>query len=298
MYCSPSRKGYKDVCLTLAELRSVAALFNANGGIPTIPQFTFKTREKLIDALNFRFKDVCGKSEDHCWIEQPIIKSSTLYSKLTSNYRPAKPNSWDKNKREWLNTYDILYVMKQYEEKYKNFEFLGVFPVDFANTSTGVCSINNMCDFSITKLKEKGKTKFATVLNLDKHNEPGSHWVACFCNLDPKSIQYGISYFDSGGIKPPKYIADFMKVVVDQNKEINPKHASKFKTSYNPDQKQFQNTECGVFSIFFTTLCLRYPHLSYRENRKKIKTDRHDNYVHSLRKYYWRPIPKKLKKSI
>jgi len=290
MYCAPSRIGSKDSCLTIAELRSVAALFNANGGTPFIPQFTFASKEKLIDALNFRFKDVCGKGEDFCWIEQPIIKSSSLYKKLATNYRPAKPESWNKNKREWLNTYDILYVMKQYQEQNQDFEFLGVFPVDFANTSTGVCSINNMCDFNVKRLIDQGKNRFATVVNLDKHDEPGSHWVACFCNLDPSSVQYGICYFDSGGILPPKYIKDFMKTVIDQVAEVHPEHASRFQKKFNPKQKQFQNTECGVFSIFFITLCLRFAQKSYRENREKIKHDRHDNYVHKLRNYYWRPV--------
>ena len=36
-----------------------------------------------------------------------------------------------KNKNTWLNSLDISRVMKQYEDNYKNFRFLGPSPIDF-----------------------------------------------------------------------------------------------------------------------------------------------------------------------
>jgi len=298
MYCAPKRQGSSGpICLNMAELRSIAALYNqeSSKNIKTnIPQAAFKTQESLIAALDKVFCTVCKKGEDHCWIEQPLVKKShELYNSLQKVYRPPKPEVWRKKPREWLNTYDILHVMNQYKESHKDFDFLGVFPVDFAQIESGVCSLNNMCNFDIDRLLKEGKNKFGIILNLDKHNQPGSHWVACFCNLDHKSPQYGICYFDSGGVKPPRYILDFIKLVTEQNAKRHTlqTQARPFKATYNPTQKQFQNTECGVFSIVFITYCLEHHALPFRTVRAMINHDSKDNIIHKKRDKFWRPLP-------
>lgn len=300
-HCSPARQGLVGSCLTTAELQSVAALYNQEEeeAHKSIPMEAFKSRDRLIHELKTKFQPVCPDMKETCWLEK-AVKSRDLYNLLTTAYRPKKPSTWTKNKREWLNTYDILNVMKQYEEKHDTFEFLGVFPVDFAEkhktqtqaqqhsqtqTQHQQCIVQQMCNFSIKQLLSKSKTSFGIIMNLDAHDMPGSHWVACYCCLDESSPKYGICYFDSGGDPPPKPISDFMKSIYTQ---VN--KPGVFQKRYNPTQMQFKNTECGIFSILFVTLCLKHKRLNYAQTRQKIKPDPKDNWAHNYRDHFYRDV--------
>ena len=291
--CSPARDGMKDSCLTTAELQSVAALYNEEetNKLNKIPLDAFKSRQLLLNSIHDKFAQTCKNKSETCWLEHGIIrKSDQLYNALQKAYRPPKPGTWKNNKREWLNTYDILNVMKQYEDKHTTFEFLGVFPVDFAkktqqtpsHPSSPSCVVQSMCNFSVVDFKKRGKTSFGMVLNLDPHDKPGSHWVACYCCLDVNDPKYGICYYDSGGLKPPKPILDFIKNIYNQVDD--PKH---FQKRYNPTKTQFQDTECGIFSMLFIVLCLKHRE-GFRDTRKRIKTHRNDDWVHTFRDHFYR----------
>ena len=85
--------------------------------------------------------------------------------------------------------------------------------------------------------------KFSIVFNLDKHDEPGSHWVALFGDLQKKHIYY----FDSYGIEPPIEIDIFMKRFQEEGKKLN----MDIKLDYNNIRHQYKNSECGMYSIHF-----------------------------------------------
>lgn len=293
MYCSPHRKNNGQSCLTLTELRSVAALFNKEAEkqkLTKIDEGMFDNYSLLLSTIDSRLQSSCpnkkpnGKVKDHCWIEQPFVKSSELYQKLKNNFRPKRPYSWISNKRQWLTNFDILHVMKQYELAHQNFTFLGVFPIDFHEPE--ICHMNKICGFNLKTFKEANKTQIAVVLNLDKHNQPGSHWVAFVCDIDPASPKYGLCYFDSVGYKPPQTLKKFISDVRYQIEDIN--LGNKCVAKFNPTKKQYRGSECGVFSIFFIVQCLEYPKFTYKQCRRLVKTHRHDDYIYQLRKYYWR----------
>lgn len=278
MYCSPKAKASrKNSCSSFEDLQEIVKAYNNN--FDDEIKLEGSNEDFILNELKKKFDKVCKKGNlDFCWIEQPFVKDNAeIYSKLSKNFRPQKPQSWLANSNHWLNTYNILDVMKQYEHIHTDFVFGGVFPIDFANKD--VCSIYNSCTFSIKKMQEDKKTRFGFVFNLDRHYEPGSHWVSLFGNIDPTSPQYGMCYFDSGGTKPPKEAIMFMRYISEQ---LNEKHIVKF----NPIKKQFKNTECGVFSIWFLTLCLFYPNKTYREIRTNIYKDEG---AERLRNYFWRP---------
>lgn len=277
--CAPARSGHfseTGSCLTYSELRTVAALYNKTNEKNRIPISDFTSIEKLNKALQERFGEKCDKGYQHCWIEQPMIKDTyDLYNKLKSTFRPIKPRSWNRNQREWLNTYDILHVMKQYEDAFDSFEFLGVFPVDFqVQYESGICVVQEMCNFDVQKFIEKGKNSFGVVFNLDKHNEPGSHWVSVYACFDSTNPKFGTCFFDSVGKKPPKEIYDFMSNIKRQSEKLfSQKEMKHFKTKFNNIQKQFKNTECGVFSMVFPIFCLKHTEKTYRQVRELIGND-------------------------
>ncbi len=303
MFCAPDRQNGTSSCLDVAELRSLAAHYNKVVGLDPIPLNSFESAISLVTDLGDRLNSVCdadGKSKgDHCWIEQKFVKMSDMYSQLQKNFLPLKPSSWKANEKEWLNTYDILNAMRPYERKYKDFQFLGAFPSDFSKTSKadGSCIIQSMCQFEITKFIASGKKRFGIVINLDKHNQPGSHWVACSCCLDQTSPQYGICYFDSGGKKPQRDVIDFIKnVKLQMETRMKGKgmgmgmaatgHQPRFK--FNHEQKQFRNTECGVFAMLFLITCLQNQDKTYKSVRAMIVSDKQDKKIHAFRNKFYR----------
>jgi len=153
--------------------------------------------------------------------------------------------------------------MNQYEARYKSFRFFGVYPIDFTDRNAmGQCIGDSLCFFNLREFLATGKKRFAVVLNLDKHTQGGSHWVALYCDVDKRSKQFGIYYYDSIGYKPDlynreKYVTKFMDRICNEVATIWPNSRTKFQCKYNKIPKQFQNTECGVFSQVFITQMLK-----------------------------------------
>ena len=110
--------------------------------------------------------------------------------------------------------------MKQYEDKYKNFKMIGVFPIDFRTKLGPTCVSPIMCKLSISDLIKNKKNKLGFVFNLDKHYQSGSHWTSMFINLNNKSKNFGAFYYDSVGNKPPREIFDFIKILQKQSKKV------------------------------------------------------------------------------
>jgi hypothetical protein len=274
MFCSPARQSSKDkTCMNLEELKSLANDFNrtSNNKIKVSA-----SKKKIVKQFREKLGKTCGSAE-YCWVQQSFVSPQTKTKILAKAFRPLKPKQWYKNRKTWLNTYDIQKVMKQYEDKYKDFWFIGVFPIDFSEKDEyGYCVSPEMCAFNISKVVEKRKKQFGMVLNLDRHDQSGSHWVAVYCNLDPKKENYGIYYYDSVAYPPPKQVGSFMKLVEKQVCEVHGAEVGKrFAMRYNKVQKQFDNYDCGVFSEVFLTQILKQ--IPFDNICKRMKTDREIN---------------------
>jgi len=271
-YCSPHREDvFKKTgsCLNKKELNILAKEANAQNA----------------NSLSHAFKQYCkGKlNKDYCWVQSPIVKKNTsLYNVLSKNYRPTKPVQWYLNRYEWLTNDNIQNVMKQYEIKHNDFVFLGVVARDFES----YCFVKSICGIDVRKLIEQKKSKFAFVVNLDKHDQPGSHWVALFCSLQVGTSKFGIGYYDSGGYQPPVEICNFMQKIRDQVKAIFPNEYQNFKCKYNNDKHQFKNSECGMFSMLYIINCLENPNDTFHKSRQSIG---HDNDVHKFRDKLYKP---------
>lgn len=171
--------------------------------------------------------------------------SSSEKSKLAHQYlRPIMPSNWKQDPDQWLDSTNIESVMKQYEEAYPEFEFLGPFPIDFAHPDPYAkggtkCLIEEMCDIDLDNFFTHGKKYIGIIYNLDPHYKGGSHWVANFVDI-PGHKTY---YFDSYGMAPPKPVAKFMKWLASQDPRM--------KLFYNSRRFQFQGSECGMYSLYF-----------------------------------------------
>lgn len=295
-FCAPGRIPHYEqygTCFTRDELLRLIDLYNqspatSKNRIQLSGQEDERQLSRILDAklrrANAKAQTQCSKeaTTDLCILEQPFIKeqSSHLYHLFKkAAFRPPKPVPWYKNKHTWLNTFNIQDVLKQYEQYDPTFKMLGVVPMDWADAlgpsgkPQGYCLEPQVCNVRLSELRAAGKTDFGIVFNLDPHTKSGSHWVSAFCHFEHDDPKFGICYFDSYAMKPPKPVLAFMASIKKQIEEILPEYANDFQVKYNQDRKQYNGSECGMFCILFIVLCNEHPGLSYREVCNLIERD-------------------------
>lgn len=190
---------------------------------------TNQSKRELWNSIYKVLNTICDN--EYCWIQLDFmsdIPDQSVRNKL--QLFTFKPQTTPKL-RSWLNTQDINNVLQQYQELDPSFYYLGALPSDFYLH----------VPFNFKKLKSRKIKSIGIVLNHDKHNQPGSHWVALFVDVQNKMIEY----FDSTGGKPNKNIWNFIKFL--NNRVFN----SKFVYKENKHKHQYENYACGIYSIFF-----------------------------------------------
>lgn len=204
-------------------------------------KITTNSSKGIWNALNNNMRNTCDT--ETCWLNQKFVDNKVAKELRENSFAPEAPPSWGKNPSEWLSSTDIERVMKQYEKAYKCFVFLGPSPIDFdAHLAYGECVWEELCNIDIAKMMKKGKFKIGMIFNLDKHYQPGSHWVSMFVNLKKGYI----FYFDSTGRRAGAEI----KRLAAKIKEQAAAKGVKLEFIENNRQHQRQNNECGMYSLF------------------------------------------------
>ena len=180
-----------------------------------------------------------GKCRDEvCWAKTTELEHNNIF-------KPQMPHEWEKNSLEWLDTNNIENVLSQYEKKHSNFAFMGAVPIDFDHRfSENNCVANELCNLSVKRLMDNGKTKLGVVFNLDKHDQPGSHWISMFARFGRKCF---VGYFDSYGYKPPREVQKLMRRIQKQCEEMG----RKCEVRSNDIRHQRKFSECGMYCIHF-----------------------------------------------
>lgn len=221
---------------------------------------TQSTSSSLPASANHKLIDL-HQPFDRLWHEidqkmKPICKTERCWKRHlkmddTKEFRPPMPTAWKKDMNSWLNNYNILHVLKQYEASHSDFVFYGPVPVDFyADRKHGTCLQKELCQLKLKELIKQHKYKIGIVFNLDYHDQSGSHWVAMFINI----LSGDIYYYDSYAYPYPKEIKHFADKVAEQGKQIKAQHSKlhvPFHLHFNPIRHQFGNSECGVYCIYF-----------------------------------------------
>lgn len=282
--CNPAvsnKRITKYSCLTSESLKHIKESWNAEH---TDKKINAKSSREILKEL--KSKLLC--KDEKCWIE--TIKDAKLRKKLYDySFAPKHPEEWHYNPNTWLTNYDILEVLKQYEEAYKNFKFIGPTPIDFDSRPfmNDSCVWRELCSFDLSKL-DNGINKIGIIFNLDKHNEPGSHWTSLFIDLEEGII----FYFDSAGSDAPNEVKSLVSRIVNQG--LIGSQPIRFVYHENsPVVHQYENSECGMYSLYFiiTMLSGVVGKQKIKNMQKRIeyfKTPRiKDDYVFKYRKIYF-----------
>lgn len=188
-----------------------------------------KSKRDLWYSIYNRLKYICPY--EYCWLDLDFInniKDSNLKEKV--KYFTFKPKV-STTKNRWLSTQDINNVLQQYQELFPLFKFVGALPSDF---------------YKVTKVHYNQVFKYdkiGIIFNLDTHNKPGSHWVAFLIDNKKKTLEY----YDSVGKMPNKNIQTFINKMYEYLKQ----KGYEYNRFYNKKKHQFENSECGVYSIYF-----------------------------------------------
>jgi hypothetical protein len=291
MNCSPlveNKTVLSETCFTSEILMQIRDNYNKNH--PNNKKITSDNPVTVWETLKERLT-ACDKED--CWLKE--IKDTKLRKDIDDYiFAPDHPPDWNKNPNEWLSNIDILKVLKQYEQKNKNFLFLGPTPIDFDTKlpERGYsCVESQICNLSIKEQKKAGKNKIGIVFNLDKHNESGSHWVSLFIDLEKRII----FYFDSAGDSIPREILVLKERIIKQGKEMEPPILFKYYDSKNIRHQQ-GNTECGMYSLFFLITMLTGKtefknNMTMKEKIHLFKSGRiPDKFVEKYRKKYFNDL--------
>lgn len=261
--CAPSKTYDNDAktCFTLEQLVAMAQSYNKT--IPTNKIKITNDKKDMLRQLINKLEKACN--EQVCLLRQPYVRQLKDLDILYNTFLPHGPSY----KHQWLSTSDINQVMVQYSEKYKDFMFFGALPIDFKEIKEPI-SYENFFGV-LSNLYKDGKYRIGYVFNLDRHDQPGSHWVALFADLKRNQVYFFDSAEDHSTRKPKKEITSFMKTFAIwcyyHNIKKQPPSAALCKDTffapekndvekyvdvrYNKVQHQYGNSECGVYAINF-----------------------------------------------
>jgi hypothetical protein len=274
--CAPGKMFENGSCIPLNVLVEMASAYNAENpddSIKLYPSFEALNRGKYKRYLLKEFKRRMGAvcKSQNCWTKQSFInrmKKSLKDELQKMTFRPEGPQG----KFEWLNTLNINDVVLQYEDKYKDFKFLGAVPIDFDELPA--LGIKNL---DLSNLVKLGKVKIGIIFNLDESYKSGSHWVASFANLQEGRVLY----YDSYAIPPEPRIRKYMRKIANFCKEDM--KVNEIVAEHNKIRHQFGGSECGVYSINFILRLLRGDTFEEICNSKTP-----DNTINQCRRVYFK----------
>lgn len=288
MNCSPAVEGKtvsKTSCLTPEILYKIKRAYNNDH---LSEQITKTNPYEIWVELKNRLT-LCDKED--CWLKQidDIEMRENIYTHI---FAPKQPYEWKEDKNAWLTNFDIMDVLEQYEEKYRNFKLIGTTFIDFDSKMKRVdrCVEEELCKFSLKEHINNKITKIGIVFNLDKHTQGGSHWVSMFIDIKDKFI----FYFDSAANKTPIEMQRLVNRIMEQGKQLKKPIYFKYYENY-PLEHQMGNTECGMYSLFFTITMLtgKTDDIKFKNMKEKIdffkKHRIPDKYVENLRNRYFNP---------
>jgi hypothetical protein len=220
-YCSPKNRKNTATCFTDNSLIKIVDEYNNNHTdkiyIPNKKtKLSTSDRERIWKTIKQKLKNETSCNEDYCYLETDTIKKINDYEINKNTFVPEKPIEWYDSPNEWLSNYDIMDVMKQYEDG-TDFIFFGPTPIDFdERINFNSCVNQDLCTINLNDIIKNGKTKVGVIFNLDPHTKSGSHWTALFIDIN----KGGIYYFDSYGIQPPNEVKKLMNRVREQGNKL------------------------------------------------------------------------------
>lgn len=278
------KKSY--TCYNDFQLKYLRALWNAKHPNNRIPM---KSSNANYIWIQLKQKNAGKCGDEKCWLKEATRNDrndrNDKYKNLNKVFAPDAPAEWKQSPNEWLSSDEIIDVMKQYEQAYKCFKFIGPSPIDFdardpdaEKGGRSECVWEELCRFSVKDQIDHGKFKIGIIFNTDPHDKPGQHWISMFINIRKGQI----FYFDSVGQKAPKEVMILVDRIIKQGLNQTPPIHFQFDQNW-PVEHQYGDSECGVYSLYFIINMLE-DKLTARYLKTHILTDK---FIEKYRKIFF-----------
>lgn len=206
--------------------------------------FNLAFETKIPEQLYVTFAPLMDEVSQVC----PSLADAIRYYSI----KPAFSGGVDK----WLSNTDIDAVMRQMTYRIKDLKFEGAFPADYlklyCRKLSNSCSPPYMINYDGAESK-----KWACILNTDTSGEKGEHWVALYKNSAEESLEY----YDSEASEIPERMAETIAWLANGRS-----------LKENTIRSQYDDYNCGVFSIFYIIYRSLGVPLRYFQNNK-IQTE-------------------------
>lgn len=259
--CSPKSRASvpqsSQSCFSWQTLSRIARKYNEANPQDKIE--IHRTQQDLYNAIRSKMPEC---KDEKCWTRARFLNAGDR-EELIENFKPPIPQG----KYAWLNTDDIDRVLTGYEKVFSSFSYLGAHPLDFQTYTRGFKPVE------LIRNPQTGKKKFGIVLNLDRSNQPGSHWVAIFIDINDRVMEY----YDSYGLSAPKEVREFFDRITERRNGWTYKE--------NKKAHQQKNSECGVYSINFIV-----QRISGSSFDKTVNTIVRDAEMNERRQSYFDPL--------
>jgi hypothetical protein len=232
-------------CSPVIELEK--SKLNLNTSSCLTPNVLQKLNVKNTSSVDEKTQDEFLKQKLNCQNDLCILSKLEKKNYADHIFTPFAPKKWKENSNEWLSNFDIRAVLKQYEVAYPDFKSFEPTPIDYDTiVYKEQCVSNELCNFSLKYYLEHNIQKIGVVFNLDTHDKPGSHWVSMYIEVfhNKRGI---ICFFDSTGVKIPRRLKKLKDEIIKQGRQLN----IEFDFYDTSVEHQMQNTECGMYSLFF-----------------------------------------------
>lgn len=252
-------EAYNSYCDSISESNSLSKI-KLDSRLDTLYPNDYK--KYLLAEFGSRFE---GDQKD--WIGSKYLELMDDESKDHLENKVFRPDG-PQGRFDWLSTIDINQVLYQYEEKYPDFKFLGAVPIDFAELDYLPFKTLNFDD-----LVDNGYNRVGIIFNTDSSKQKGKHWISLFCDFKQSQIYFS----DSMGIRPPREVNDFMRLLENyiKTKSNKKNNLIDIDVKFNRTQHQKGNSECGVYSINFILRLLKGK--SFNHITRKRLTDNQVN---------------------
>jgi hypothetical protein len=160
--------------------------------------------------------------------------------------------------------------LELWREKHPNFAPVGFCMMDFDSYASALSR------FDITAAYNNGSRCMGVVLNTDHHGGRGKHWVCMFCDMrGGRGTPWTVEYFNSSGRAPPQTARAWMIATRNKLAAIRGEDGETAKVKdvvVNTRAHQMQDTECGVYCLFYIwTRLSGSPHSTFAGDRVSDK---------------------------
>jgi hypothetical protein len=191
-------------------------------------------------------KKVTGCKTEKCAITKLRTKIGPMANKaLGTLYKIDGPTD-----NSLLNNVHIDAIMQQWASQHKwfyayNFNMLNYAQYSFRSGQI-LAEPDTLATVDITQLRARGYTCAGCVVNSDKYQGPGKHWMALF--VDMRKGTGSIEFFNSSGNSPAPEWVNWMVKTANALTSAGVESTTLKVTSIKHQQSR---SECGLYSLFY-----------------------------------------------